>query len=498
MIMASRFFSAGFFGDHKPAFQPGKPVFVLLLFLFLSPPSSLLFSQSMLVSEALTIRNDFGYELIGRLRDRVLLFRDKYDDFEVQAYDPQLRLSWTKEVEGIDRRGVQILEVIGGKNDFSILYKVRRRAHAVMRLHKYDPGANLIDSMIVKDYGERVFDPPSLQVVRSEDRNCFAVVNTANDKQLEVVCFRVDKMQVLWDKTVQLDDDYLAIRLQDMVVTNNGDFYLIGENNNRRNRLEDHEFEILQVGAATEKVIRVPAREFMTNASKFTYDNLHNRLVGAGLYADKTRDRANGTFLLTVAGATATPMLRFEPFDEKFLAVLRRKDAEEANKGIDDATVRELILRQDGGVVLVAERYREIQRGAAAGRGFFREGMRMVVDFFYDDMFAVGMHPDGQIHWNTVLHKKQYSQDDEGTFSSFMLLRNADKVRFLFNDEIKYENTCSEYILSPVGSFDRNSLISTFGQNLRLRFRDGLQLSSNECLVPSEARSKLRLVLLRF
>ena len=68
----------------------------------------------------------------------------------------------------------------------------------------------------------------------------------------------------------------------------------------------------------------------------------------------------------------------------------------------------------------------------------------------------------------------------------------------LFNDEIKYETTCSEYVLSPAGDFDRNSLLTTDGQNLRLRFRDALQVSAGECLVPSEFRNKLRLVLLRF
>jgi len=77
-------------------------------------------------------------------------------------------------------------------------------------------------------------------------------------------------------------------------------------------------------------------------------------------------------------------------------------------------------------------------------------------------------------------------------------MRASDKIHVLFNDEIKYESTCSEYLLSPVGGFDRNSLINTLGQSLRLRFRDALQLNTNECLIPSEFRNKLRLVLLRY
>jgi hypothetical protein len=471
---------------------------LIILTLALSGAASTL-GQSMLVSDPLSIRNDYGYEIVGRLRDRVLLFRDKYNDFEVQAYDAQMRLAWTKELHDLDRRGVQILAVVGGRNDFSIVHKVRRRGYVTLRLHKYDPGAALIDSMQLKDYGDRIFNTPSLQVVSSEDRNCLAVLNTADMGKLEITCFRLDKMQVLWDKTVQLRDDrYLSDDLREMVLTNAGDLYLAGERHNRRGRIEDHEFELYRVGAGSEATVRLPATEFLTNDVKFAFDNKYRRLVGAGLYADKNRDRANGTFLITLEHGSSAAKLTSEPFDDKFLAVLRRKEDDPSNRGVDDATARQIILRQDGGVVLIAERYREIQRGAAAGRGFFRDGMRLVVDFFFDDVFIVAMNPDGKTHWRTVLHKKQYSQDDEGTFSSFFLVRNADKMRFLFNDEIKYENTCSEYILTPVGNFDRNSLLTTFGQNLRLRFRDGLQLNSGECLIPSEYRGKLRLVLLHF
>jgi hypothetical protein len=197
-------------------------------------------------------------------------------------------------------------------------------------------------------------------------------------------------------------------------------------------------------------------------------------------------------------GVDSALTLRYEPFDEKFLSVLRQKEGADGIKGIADANLQEILLRQDGGIVLVAERYREVQRGASAGRGFFRDGMRMIIDYYYDDMFVLAIQPNGQIQWKSALHKKQYSQDDDGTFSSYFLMRTPDKMRLFFNDEIKYENTCSEYVLSAAGEFDRNSLLNTLNQSLRLRFRDAMQLTANECLIPSEYRGRLKLVLLRF
>lgn len=487
----------------------GQPIFCTVCCL-LRPDARLLgfafiwlispvFAQNMSISEGLSIRNDYGYEIIGRLRDRILLFRDKYDDFEVQAYDNQMHPVWNKELEGLEKRGIQIIAVLGGKNDFSIVYKLRRRGYTTLKVHKYDPGASLIDTMTVKDYGDRIFNAPNLAYISSDDKNCVAVYNTIEPGKIEITCFRLDKMQVLWDKIFLFESNFDEANGQAMTLGNNGEFFLVHEKNNRKSRIEEHQYEIIFVNTMGEKRVVVRMPDFLTGDTHFVYDNLNHRLVGAGLYAEKNRDRVNGTFYLSVAAHDASNnTLRYEPFDDKLISILRRKDVADDTKGITDATINQLVLRQDGGVLLVAERKHEIMRGAAAGRGFWRDGMRMVVDYYYDDFFLVAMQPNGQAQWKTVLHKKQYSQDDDGTFSSFFTLRSSDALRFLFNDEIKYENTCSEYVISPLGDFDRNNLLNTEGQNLRLRFRDALQISTSECLVPSEFRNKLRLVLLQY
>ncbi len=218
----------------KPGLPLNCPFFALVALLgaFFSLSPAAVAQQSLVVSEPLVIRNDYGYELIGRVRDRILLFRDKYDEFEVQAYDSQMQLSWSRRLDDLDRRGVQILNVVGGRNDFSIIFKVRRHGTTQLRVHKYDPGANLIDSMTIKNYGERVFFPPVLDVVRSEDRTCFVVYNSAERETLEMTCFRLDRMQMLWDKSVALKEPFYDTDIASMSLSNNGDLFLVSEHNN--------------------------------------------------------------------------------------------------------------------------------------------------------------------------------------------------------------------------------------------------------------------------
>ena len=54
--------------------------------------------QTAIVSDPLFIRSDYGYELIGRIQDHVLVFRDRFDNFTVQAFDNQMHLSWSKDL----------------------------------------------------------------------------------------------------------------------------------------------------------------------------------------------------------------------------------------------------------------------------------------------------------------------------------------------------------------------------------------------------------------
>ena len=111
-------------------------------------------------------------------------------------------------------------------------------------------------------------------------------------------------------------------------------------------------------------------------------------------------------------------------------------------------------------------------------------------------MFA--LHPDGSEHWNAVLHKKQYSQDDDAMYSSYFLFKTPEMLRLLFNDEIRLENMVSEFVIRGNGYHRRQSVFSTDYQRLRLRLKDAVQVSYNECIVPSERNSRLSLVKITF
>jgi hypothetical protein len=108
------------------------------------------------------------------------------------------------------------------------------------------------------------------------------------------------------------------------------------------------------------------------------------------------------------------------------------------------------------------------------------------------------IHPNGKEHWKKILRKKQFSQDDGAYYSSFFVFKSPSELRFIFNDEIKMDNTVSEYILNPIGENERNIVMNTEYQKLKLRFQEAIQISTRDFLVPSERNSKFNLVKVSF
>ena len=98
---------------------------LLLFSIFFCCFLSALYAQpTAVMSEEFSVRNDNGYEILGKIKGKVLLFRDKKSSFEVAAFDEGMKTLWQKELL-LHGKNIQILSAIGSKSGFYIIYKAR-------------------------------------------------------------------------------------------------------------------------------------------------------------------------------------------------------------------------------------------------------------------------------------------------------------------------------------------------------------------------------------
>ncbi|RME12050.1 MAG: hypothetical protein D6816_01385 [Bacteroidetes bacterium] len=109
-----------------------------------------------------------------------------------------------------------------------------------------------------------------------------------------------------------------------------------------------------------------------------------------------------------------------------------------------------LILRSDGGAVLVAEQF-YIERETyyrdyyptygyypyGYYNSYYRNSRDIDYLYNYNDIIVVNIRPDGDLQWTARIPKWQETRNDGGYYSSYAMSIVRDKLYFLFNDDAR-------------------------------------------------------------
>ena len=93
-----------------------KSLLPLIILILLLP--ALLDAQTVTVSEEVSIRHDNAYDIIGKMGERFLLYREQTNKVEIQAFDMRMRESWNKELK-FDNKRFDIIGMVPNRNSFS-------------------------------------------------------------------------------------------------------------------------------------------------------------------------------------------------------------------------------------------------------------------------------------------------------------------------------------------------------------------------------------------
>ena len=455
-------------------------------------------AQRISVSEDLPFRSEDMYELLGLMGEHYLIYRNDGTSHEIIAFDKNMGLRWRKQIKLFGKRP-ELLSITKEGETINLITMERLKGISSLQLIRYDAAANLIDTIPVFEYEKRYYSPIP-EVVFSEDHSHFVVYYLDRDEHIYAFAFNLDSYKVDWQSKIfmpgLLKDDFLSA-----LVDNDANFYLVFDKGKRNAQIDKaHYLEILEINSenAEPLLVRIPIESYLTYDSRFVLDELNQQLVGGGFYAQETESRAKGYFYFSYKLHTGEEyLLDYREFSENLLSGLLGRQSKKSDV-IENVNVGDIILRRDGGILLVGELNHFVERYAANPSRPYAYASALSISYFFDDLFVISIHPDGKFHWESIFYKKQYSQDDNGVYASYLLMKTPGSLRFLYNDEIKSENTVSEYVLKGDGKSWRNSVMNTKGQKIKLRFRDGLQISANELIVPSDNRGKLKLVRIEY
>jgi len=471
-----------------------------IFLLFLAIPAA---GQDLLLSEAVPLRSEVAYYLVGKIKDKHLVVRERPNKITINAYNDDMTLGWERELE-LPKRRPEIIDIWDYENRFYVLFSHRVKGESHLRIHKYDGGANLVDSTMVKNLGNQ-FLKPEFDILQSENRRMLQIEKNDFSESREIMVFDLKRMELLYETVFNPPNFNSNADYDQLLIDNEGTSYHVIERYNRKSKKKAHHFAVYlhdaNTNAETSFQIRMNGR--MSYDVLFSFDNLNRAVVGAGYYVDKAYSRANGTFFVRAPIRNpATASGKFVPFDATLLETVEGKNKKQ-KKFLSEIRVKDLIVRRDGGVLIVGEKFKRLDArlspATQATTSTFSNGLNpFTADYFFDDIFIVAHYPSGDMHWTNFFYKRQYSKNDRGIFSSYFVMKTPSQLRFLFNDEIVQNTTVSTYNVQPDGDYNRKALLNANFQNIKLRFVDSKQVSANEVIVPSEFKSELRLLKVLF
>lgn len=458
-------------------------------------------SQQVTVSPEINIRSDFAFFLLGELDENILLFRDLGSEKKLHIYNQDLVLNSERQVNLLDKRAL-VYDLINMDTAFSVFYGYRDEKEIVVQMDIFSPTAELLDSIEISRY-ERSFKGLQYETTISEDESKIALFNILSNDKMRITIYDLDQKRILINNDYIIANTNLNDELLQLEVSNRGDFFVMTEKNNYKGDKQNHIVSILRFVANSERTeeISIPLRDIVTTNTYFKIDNKNNRLGLSALYDEKSKSESTGYVWINGSIENwGNEDIYLIPFEEIYYYELY---GDKKKKKLEDFKLTDILYKADGTPILIMEVQSNISRqnGAVSASTLnpraFRGGTSNFTgwsDHYREDILVISLDKNIQEEWHQVFYKKQFSQNDQGLYSSFFTFTTPSRVRLLFNDEIKTNSTVSEYIFDGAGNYKRTSVLNTEYQNLRLRFTDALQLSNHSLLVPSQKSFVLNLV----
>lgn len=271
-----------------------------------------------------------------------------------------------------------------------------------------------------------------------------------------------ENFEKLWTKNITLPYPDNTFRLEEYRVDKNGNVYLLGtlfKDNAayRRRGSPNYQYIILAYtkdGTDKEQYKIDLKNKFITDLT-FRVGN-NGDLICSGFYSERDTYSVKGTYFFKLNAETKEiynenhKEFEFE-FLTEYMNERTREKARQAERSGDrkrqpelyQFSLDELILRSDGGAVLVAEQFyvfeeREYDNYPYFGSSaFYRSSYNRIqytTHYNYNDILVVNIRPNGEIEWAARIPKKQETEDDGGYFSSYAMSIVRDKLYFVFND----------------------------------------------------------------
>ncbi len=444
------------------------------------------------------------FRVIGKNNDGIIVRLYGLEDV-INVYTDELTLSTSKTIDFKNKDGL-LQHIMLNKTGAVLFYLQQDRKYSVLFAQPVNSKFIEIGKPIAVDtiYDRRDLVEQNLRFKPSTDQNYLFIYYPFfagnNVQTVRYIC--LDRaLNKVYNTTLPFSRDEAEMESSKTLVDNNGASYLVLR---KQDKEAGTTFDVYSVNSLGEPVYySLHTDKKLFGEAYFDIDNKNGKLLLAALYDEELKKGeavANGLLYATYEPGTGKEVQAVAiPFQKSFISELTGREVKDQGS-LYTFNIKKAMLRNDGGMLLLAESFIKDTRESSVPIGLQPgySSFQTTNLYQFNDIIGFSVSPKGEVDWSTIMRKKQVSEDDNGAFSSFLIMNQKDKLRLIYLDDVTNAGALNQYVLGSDGINERTTILNQEDKDVFLLPKNGRQIAPDALVVPSYKNGVLRLVKLTF
>lgn len=477
------------------------------------------------------------FEIIGKIGGNVLIHKDIRDLHHIAVYDAEMQLKGKIKFDFIpDRSKILSTDFISYPDFFYLLYQYQQKNTVYAMALKMDGNGNKVGSPIQLDTTNNInytVENKIYTFINSEDKQKIVAfkISTKNDKEHVVISLLFNKeLQQLEKVRAAISMPEKNDFLSEFGVGNDGGIVCLRQSGTSQNdNINKISLLVKPVGSINYAVNELKINKIYLDDTRVKIDNRNKHYLITSFFSKMRRGNVDGLYYTLWDIEQNKELLNSTTiFTDEYRDDVKGTDVP-LKTAFNDFYLKNLVLRKDGGFMVVAESAYVTNRGNTLNRWDYMNGSPFfnpmfggnyfgsaynyysmnnamglypwgngfnswgnfnnsnmgnnVNRYYADNVAIISFEPNGKMEWSNVIRKSQYD-DNTDNYIGYGIVNSGDKIHFLFNMQDKKSNNLTDQTMTPLGQIDRNPTIKNLDRGYDFMPRHAKQVGARMAILP--------------
>jgi hypothetical protein len=440
--------------------------------------------------------NTTGFDIVGKVSGDLLIFKNVASNFVLSVYDDQMKIKETVPLDFLPEKTFNV-NFIAYPDFIYLIYQYQKKKTVYCAAVKLDADAKVltqpfdIDSTDIGNRGNRIY-----KTIYSEDKQKIMLVKTQrrNENVMITTLLLNDELQLI--KKTQQDLSYNEDKnMYDNFSVDNDGGFLFTISGRASGREYYNQLTIVTKPSLADSfaIHNIDLKGKYTDDMHVKIDNINKHYILNSFFYDEKRGNTQGIYAGIWDKQTNSLLSNlFVAIGDSIRIVLRKSGNKK--EALNNFAIRNLIVKKDGGYLLMAEDY-YIQQSSGNGMSPWGFGYSpfnpagynniQTTTYHYNNVFVISIDKSGNPEWNNIISKNQSAYNSENALS-YTIFNTGGEIHLLFNElEKRGPAKLSDKSITANGDINTNAAINPLN-NMDYEFlpRFGKQVGSKQIIIP--------------